>query len=110
MVDLCPGDPNKTAPGNCGCGNPETPGCGRGGTGAGVPALNGTWAIKARISLSDPANPTPVFANENTTVGISGGQPASIDGTPAGQETHDTLPTTPPIPVTGSATGTLQAN
>jgi hypothetical protein len=27
--DLCPADPNKTAPGVCGCGNPETPGCGQ---------------------------------------------------------------------------------
>jgi len=26
--DGCPDDPNKTEPGNCGCGNPETPDCG----------------------------------------------------------------------------------
>lgn len=26
--DGCPNDPDKTSPGNCGCGNPEAPGCG----------------------------------------------------------------------------------
>ena len=25
--DACPTDPNKIVPGNCGCGNPESPGC-----------------------------------------------------------------------------------
>lgn len=29
--DGCPNDPDKTEPGNCGCGAPETPGCGSGG-------------------------------------------------------------------------------
>eukprot|EP00892_Ulva_mutabilis_P011218 jgi/Ulvmu1/8469/UM044_0002.1 len=27
-VDTCPGDPNKSSPGRCGCGVPETPTCG----------------------------------------------------------------------------------
>ena len=27
-LDACPNDPAKTAPGQCGCGNPETEGCG----------------------------------------------------------------------------------
>eukprot|EP00892_Ulva_mutabilis_P002683 jgi/Ulvmu1/12415/UM009_0065.1 len=28
QVDTCPGDPNKSSPGRCGCGVPETPTCG----------------------------------------------------------------------------------
>lgn len=31
--DGCPNDPNKTSPGNCGCGQPETSGCGSHGGG-----------------------------------------------------------------------------
>lgn len=26
-TDACPGDPNKVAPGTCGCGHPDSPGC-----------------------------------------------------------------------------------
>ena len=79
--DGCPDDPNKTSPGNCGCGNPETPGCGAQPPGT-------------------PSGPTP--ADGATDVSIQ----ADLDwGDTAGADSYDIYFGTDPTPDAGEFQG-----
>ena len=55
--DECPLDPEKTSPGDCGCGNPEIPGCGR----------------RAWIELHDVGR-GEVLVRVGGPIGVKGGQ------------------------------------